>query len=259
MNDTKRISILLIIVLLLLPAGTPAAQDLSPEWKWMITRLQHGAIHDNPQEVREAASFFEDVQSGPLPADMVSLAQYTVAYADYQLSVMPEVPPAEQKRRLDQAQAILEQLTESDVSFAEAYALLATVYGIEIGRSGLKGMFLGHKSSSAMERAAKLEPNNPRVVMQEGIGAFFTPKIFGGGQAKAEALLRRASVLFDREPPDHAWPNWGRAEVHVWLGLVLAKRGDKASAREEYQRALAIAPDLEWVRRVLLPQLATMK
>ena len=76
MNDTKSVSIPLILASLLLPAVTPAAQDLSPEWKPMITRLQHGAIRDNPQEVREAASFFEDVQSGPLPADMVPLASF---------------------------------------------------------------------------------------------------------------------------------------------------------------------------------------
>jgi Flp pilus assembly protein TadD len=120
-------------------------------------------------------------------------------------------------------------------------------------------MTLGPRASSSIDRAVALEPENPRIVLQQGVSAFHTPGMFGGGADKAERLLRRCVELFAREPRDKAWPNWGRADAHAWLGQVRAKRGDRGAARAEYERALAIAPEFGWVRYVLLPALDKKK
>ncbi len=44
-------------------------------------------------------------------------------------------------------------------------------------------------------------------------------------------------------------------EVFAWLGQVLARKGDVAGARVEYERALEVEPGDAWVSGVLLPSL----
>jgi Flp pilus assembly protein TadD len=114
-------------------------------------------------------------------------------------------------------------------------------------------MLLGPRASGALDKAAEIAPDNPRVVVLQGISAFNTPALFGGGTEKAERLLRRSLTLFAREPADRPWPNWGRFDAHVWLGQALLGKGDRAGARAEYDRALTLAPGSRWVRSVLLP------
>ena len=62
-------------------------------------------------------------------------------------------------------------------------------------------------------------------------------------------------MLFDKEPVEKAWPNWGRFDVHAWLGQTLVKKGDFNGARAEYQKALEIAPKSGWITYVLMPEL----
>jgi len=116
-------------------------------------------------------------------------------------------------------------------------------------------MLLGPKSSAYINAALGLAKDNPRVVLQLGVGEMFTPKMFGGGVEKAERDLRRAEMLFFREPTDLPWPNWGRLDVLAWMGQLLALKGDRQGARAYYERALAIEPDYAWVRTILLPAL----
>jgi tetratricopeptide (TPR) repeat protein len=137
----------------------------------------------------------------------------------------------------------------------KAHALLSTVYGQEIGTSMWKGITLGPKASLSIDTAMKLARDNPRVALQAGVGAWFTPKMFGGGMDKAEKELRRAEALFARQPADAVWPNWGRLDVLAWMGQLLAAKGDRQRARAYYQRAIESEPDYVWVRDVLLPAL----
>src|SRR4029077_4820102 len=132
----------------------------------------------------------------------------------------------------------------------EGHGLLAAVFGMKIAKSPTKGMFLGPRSSTHLDRALALDANNPRLLLQQGVSKFNTPAMFGGGTKAAEMLLRRAIAEFEREPIDRAWPNWGRLDAHAWLGQALVKRGDIGGARAEYDRAAAIAPQSGWLRFV---------
>ncbi len=100
-----------------------------------------------------------------------------------------------------------------------------------------------------------MAPENPRVVLNRAVASFYKPRFFGGGNDKALSELRRAEALFEKQPPDQPWPNWGRVEVQTWLGFVLAQKGELGEARAAYERALVLAPGHSRVLEILIPQL----
>ena len=65
-------------------------------------------------------------------------------------------------------------------------------------------------------KAAKIDPDNPRVVLNQAVATFYKPRFLGGGKDKALRQLDRAEVLFEQEVPDKPWPNWGRVELETW-------------------------------------------
>ena len=233
-----------------------AAQEPPSAWPQLHARMEQAVLSDDAATLRQVRAAWLQILSASPAAGQVPLVRYDVAYAGWRMAFNPMVPGKEQEALLDEAIDHLTRALKADDRFAEGYGLLAGVYGAKIGKSPMiRGMVLGPRAGTTMDRAAALEPNNPRIVMQQGVSAFNTPAMFGGGNAKAEALLRRSIDLFEQEPADKAWPNWGRFDAHAWLGQALLKKGDAAGARAEYDKALAIAPKSGWLHFVLIPQL----
>lgn len=137
---------------------------------------------------------------------------------------------------------------------AETPAVLSAVYGMSIGSNPISGMTLGPKAERAIARALELDPDNPRVWLIHGISALYTPPAFGGGIDKALARFDKSRELFETDAPQPPKPAWGKAEIHVWLGIAHLQKGDRAAAEREFRRALE--PDFAWVKENLLPQLA---
>jgi tetratricopeptide (TPR) repeat protein len=182
------------------------------------------------------------------------------AYALYRAgeAAMGMAGNSQARSYLDKARAVLEPLVKRE-TIAESYALLASVYGLEIAVSRFQmiaGMRLGPKSSDFMNRAVDAAPNNPRVRLMQGIGEIHTPSMFGGGLDKAERHLKQALALFALDHPEPPLPAWGLADAHIWLGQVYAARQQADSARVEYNAAVALQPNNGWITKVLLPSLA---
>jgi tetratricopeptide (TPR) repeat protein len=235
-------------------AQTDVASD---DWRQITDRLERAVLSGRSVDLRNVrADLLRRVQQASLSAAVV---QYAIAYAGWRMATLPDVPEREQGDLLDESVSRMQAVVKKDGKNAEAQALLGSLYGLQIGRSPLKGMTLGPRANGALDRAAREAPSNPRVVLVQGISAFNTPAMFGGGTDKAERLLRRSIELFASESPQKDWPNWGRFDAHAWLGQVLAGKGDHKGARAEYDRALAIAPESGWLRYVLIPALERAK
>src|ERR1051325_9289104 len=173
----------------------------SDDLSQLIPRMEHAAIMGSIEQLeRSREELLTNLKSAAGPD--VEMARYALAYVDWRLYPLLSSDRTNQKRAadyLDEATAQLKQLVSANPSNAEAQALLATVYGQAIGTSAWKGMTLGPKSSAAIDAALRLAHDNPRVALQSGVGAFFTPKMFGGGIDKAEKEIRRAETLFAKE------------------------------------------------------------
>jgi tetratricopeptide (TPR) repeat protein len=185
------------------------------------------------------------------------LLQHYYAYSLYRESTLLMGMRREEKEYrplLEQADSVLEQ-SASKLALPETYALRSSVLGQLIGTNPLRGMTLGPRSGNAMDRAIELGPRNPRVWMLRGVGAMFTPAMFGGGVDKSEEYLRKAIALFADDRPVPPLPAWGHAEAYAWLGQALHKQKRIDDARAAYAKSLELQPENGWVRHVLLPAL----
>ena len=152
---------------------------------------------------------------------------------------------------LKEAESFLEKSVEIQ-PIAESYALLASAMGMRIDGPA-SAMSLGMRSGAAMGRAKDLGPDNPRVRLLEGISAFHTPGMFGGGHEAALEHFLAATELFGEDAPPPPLPAWGHAEAYAWLGQTHVALGQTEAARTAYERALELEPGYVWVREVLLP------
>ncbi len=185
-----------------------------------------------------------------------TLALYYIAYADYRIIPLLREQPAKAMPYIDEAIASLEKAVALDDEFAEAYALLAGCYGWKINFDQRLGRELGGRAGDAMRRALELEPENPRIVLLKAISDYYTPPEYGGSRKRAQEGFQAAAALFrSRQPVAGPAPDWGRDEVHAWLGLAYMENEDWRQAQEQFDAALKISPDYGWVKYVLAPQL----
>ena len=250
-----------ICVLLLLVGVRPlllSSQGAQPDWDATTTRLEKAALDGTSRELRAIRADLTQRLTAARADE--AMLRYAIAYASYRMAPLPDVPDKEKKDLLDDAVAQLQQVTKRNPKDAEAHALLGSVFGLQIAESPvLRGMTLGPRANAALDRASEIDSGNPRVLLLQGVSAFNTPAMFGGGTDKAAQLLRRSLERFAMEPADKPWPNWGRFDAHVWLGQALLEKGDRSGARAEYDKARALAPNSGWLRYVLLPALDAKK
>lgn len=249
--------LLLPTIFIATAAASPATAQLVPRDRWAdtartaieaaYTRGDVGQLHAARAIVERALTAFA---GDPLLQHYYGYSLYREAT----LLVGMRRDEKEYRPLLEQADSLLEQ-SASKLALPETHALRSSVLGQLIGSNPLRGMTLGPRSGSAMDRAIELGPRNPRVWMLRGVGAMFTPAMFGGGLEKAEEHLRKAIVLFADDRPAPPLPAWGRAEVYAWLGQVLHKQKRIDDARAAYAKALELQPENGWVRNVLLPAL----
>jgi tetratricopeptide (TPR) repeat protein len=252
----RGICVLLLPVVINLDAVQLKGPD--PDWVQTTTRLEKAALDGASKELRAIRG--ELIQRLSAQGADEPALRYAIAYAVFRTVNLPDVADKERKDLLDDALTQLQQVVKRNPKDAEAHALLGTIYGLQIAESPMvRGMTLGPRASGALARAAEIDGGNPRVLLLQGVSAYNTPAMFGGGMDKAEQLLRRSLERFAVEPRDKPWPNWGRFDAHVWLGRALLERGDRAGARAEYDKAREVAPNSGWLRYVLIPALEAKK
>jgi len=217
--------------------------------------LHAGYSQADVDQIQQARLLFERVSQGN---EHQAWAHYYAALADSRLADFSiESDPEEAMVQIDRAVAHLEQAVALEPDLAVAHALLSSVYGKKMAIKPMLGMFLGPKADAAINKAKKLEPENPRVVFTEAMSLYFKPEQWGGDKAKAMQGMQQALELVGQETHENVLaPNWGPDEANAWLGVAYLNQGDKEKARLHFDQALALNPEYNWVKNVLLPQVA---
>ena len=215
--------------------------------------LQAGESANDLDSMYAARATFERALAD---TGLVAWGHYYIALADYRIAGLLEGESKDPSEHLNAAVEHLKKATELNPQAAEAYSLLSSVYGWQIGLSPMKSMLLGPRVGKAAQKAKQLAPDNPRVVLSAAISDFNTPKMFGGNKEKGLQGFQRAAELFaQEEPTDPIQPVWGHREAYAWIGIAYQDRGELESARAAFEKALEVDPDFGWVKYVLLPEL----
>ena len=74
-------------------------------------------------------------------------------------------------------------------------------------------MTYGQAAGEALQKAIKLDPNNPRLYYLQGMSLFGTPEQFGGGKDKAKPVFEKAVQLYKEQKPKPLYPDWGQKQA----------------------------------------------
>jgi len=126
------------------------------------------------------------------------------------------------EQHLDKAQAAIDAAKLKVASNSELAVLQAYVYQ---GRIWKNPMIRGAKYSpsvvSELEKAMKLDPNNPRASYLMAQQLYHTPSFFGGGADVALPHFEAAAEKYAKfEPASKLHPNWGQENNARFLSKI---------------------------------------
>jgi tetratricopeptide (TPR) repeat protein len=105
---------------------------------------------------------------------------------------------------------------------------------------------------SRVAEAARLEPRNPRARLFEALIAHADAGKDAAGKAAAIGKLRAVIAMFEQaRAAASTTPEWGAAEAYAYLGRALYEQRDIVGAREALERALLVAPEYAYARKLM--------
>ncbi|MDD5360539.1 MAG: hypothetical protein PHN88_00285 [Ignavibacteria bacterium] len=108
------------------------------------------------------------------------------------------------------------------------------------------------QSEEAKTKSEKLESDNPRLSLMDGISTYYMPEMFGGGAKNAVPILEKSVELFAKRVEKEAYyPDWGKDMAYGFLVLAYIKRdddGDKKKAAELFSKAATELPDSSFLK-----------
>lgn len=147
--------------------------------------------------------------------------------------------------------AELDRTLVLDAGSAEALALQSVCYALQSHLDPWRSPFAAELSRSRSDKALKLAPDNPRVLLLGALAARDRPAFFGGDNQRAFVLMQRAVSAFERQGMQTGPPRWGAADAFTDLAEDYLGRGEALAARNVLERALLIAPDFTHARRLM--------
>ena len=230
-------------------------QDIESEAPFVEGKelLQQAIDSSNPDQLYEAQKLFDRARQD---GHHEEFALYYLALCEYRLATFFAATPGEQTESINRTIEHLKGAIELEDNFSDSHALLASAYGQKLSLKPHLGMALGPETKRVLEKSKRLDGNNPRVVLIDGMSDYYTPAMFGGDRQRAISKMEHALELFAKEEiRDPLQPSWGYDEACAHLGIMRQETGDIEGAREVFVKALEINPNNGWVKSQLLPGL----
>jgi len=149
-----------------------------------------------------------------LPYYYAALCDISMANMYFQMKQADKIDPL-----ADKAEPLLKKAQELEPNNSEVFCLVkmfntAKMMGDPMNRF----MTYGPPAAAALETAKKLNPENPRVYLLEGIDKFYTPAEFGGSKEEGKKLFEEAQKKFETfKPASSIHPSWGIFQVKFFL------------------------------------------
>ncbi|MFA5818221.1 MAG: hypothetical protein WC854_02960 [Bacteroidales bacterium] len=141
-------------------------------------------------------------------------SEWTAWYyaAFYNLVINFQDPVMDRKEKfVSLAQQQIETGLKLKSEETEFYVLKVMSYYAEMSIDPMKGMTLLGEANALLSQAKSINPDNPRIYLEEAEAVYNMPVEFGGGKEKALPLLLLAKEKFDKfVPSDQLAPDWGK-------------------------------------------------
>lgn len=235
-----------LLVAACLLAGLPAVSSAATDWADVEARLQYAYYVEDARALRGIADTIAALPADPMKSYYQGLLQYRLLL----LATGKDKGAAK-----DAAESCVDRLGEANSArpdFAQSLALQAGCMGILSGLKPWKAPVLGSRSTSQLERSLKLAPRDPRVILLDALADYERPSFVGGDKARAFTKLQKAVTAFEAERQSIApLPGWGAAEAYTYLARSHLDRGEAVDARAALERALLLAPDFAFAKRLM--------
>ena len=186
----------------------------------MTAALEELSASENKEPVRgewlALANRFERIASAE-PNEW--LPRYYAAYAYSSLAFMGN-DAVEKDQMSDKAAAFLNQAVTLAGENSELMLLDAQIHQARLATDPQsRWQTEGPLLAASLDKAKKMDPNNPRPYLLEGTSLLYTPEQFGGGKKMAKPVLEKAMEKFATfKPQGPLYPNWGRGQAGYMLG-----------------------------------------
>lgn len=151
---------------------------------------------------------------------------------------------------ISNAKKFLKKIVDANPKSGEAAAMLSSIYGNEIGKSPMKGMLLGSKSSSLAEKGILFEPNSPLAWSVYASNKYYTPSSFGGDLQEAIKGWEK-TIQLSQANAGTLKNNWLYLNAIVFLGQAYEKAGSRDKAIAAYEKALVVEPQFQYAKMLL--------
>src|SRR5579872_1728472 len=235
------------------PATAPSIVQPSPHWLQIERRIESGYFQQSTAALTALGATLAPGGSGaPSVGNDAKWQSYYTALLDYRLALLAR---NDEKRAWPSAQRCVDRLNETlvlDPASAEALALQSACLALQSRLDPWRSPLAAPLSLARIDKALKLAPDDPRVLLLGSRAAADRPALFGGDDQQSFALLQRAVAAFERQrAPVQGLPGWGAADAFTDLGQEYLGRGDTLAARDVLERALLVAPEFAQARRLM--------
>ena len=156
--------------------------------------LQQAIDSSNPDLLYGAQKLFKQASQN---GHHEEFGLYYLALCEYRLATLFATTPGEQAECINRTIEHLKGAIELEDNFSDAHALLASAYGQKLGLKPHLGMVLGPETKRVLEKSKRLDGNNPRVVLIDGMSDYYTPAMFGGDKQRA---ISKMELLLSYSP-----------------------------------------------------------
>lgn len=145
----------------------------------------------------------------------------------------------------------LHKMIDREPENATLHALDAALTGFKIGLKPWIAPFVNSEHQEQIANAFKYRKNESLPFVEKANSLYFRPSFVGGDKEEAKKAYEQAfSILRNKK---HC--NWLYLYVGSWLGQVYTKLDEPRKAMQIYLELLDVAPDFQYVRDELIPQL----
>ena len=198
----------LFILLFTLIVAVPSYGQQGRYEQAMLRAIEMMNSATSINEYIDAANMFERIAQ---TEKTEWLPLYQASYT-YILIGLMETDLSKKDPYLDKAQQFLDRALKIAPEESELFALQAFIYpGRMVVDPMNRGIEMIGKLNAALDKAIRLNPDNPRGYYLRAITTLNMPEAFGGGPAAAKPFFVTAKEKFDNfKPESPLWPDWGK-------------------------------------------------